>query len=71
MIQMDEADKLERNWCGEKCDHNWEKELFLALKPAIIVAKFSVQLALKWICTIIKKNSVFVHKKNQGEYCVL
>lgn len=43
----------------------------LALKPAIIVAKFSVQLALKWICTIIKKNSVFVHKKNQGEYCVL
>lgn len=32
MIQMDEADKLERNWCGEKCDHNWEKELFLGTK---------------------------------------
>ena len=32
MIQMDVADKLERNWSGEKCDHNWEKELFLGTK---------------------------------------
>lgn len=32
MIQMDVADKLERNWSGEKCDHNWEKELYLGTK---------------------------------------
>lgn len=32
MIQMDVADKLERNWSGEKCDHIWEKELYLGTK---------------------------------------
>lgn len=32
MIQMDEANKLERMWTGGKCNHCWEKELYLGTK---------------------------------------
>lgn len=32
MIQMEEANKLERMWTGGKCTHCWEKELYLATK---------------------------------------
>lgn len=32
MIQMDEADRLEKKWSGGKCNHIWEKELYLGTK---------------------------------------
>lgn len=32
MIQMEEADKLEQKWSGEKCNHRWEKELYFGTK---------------------------------------
>ena len=32
MIKMEEADKLEQKWSGEKCDHRWEKEVYLGTK---------------------------------------
>ena len=32
MIQMEEADKLEQKWPGKKCNHRWEKELYLGTK---------------------------------------
>ena len=32
MIQMEEANKLEQKWSGEKCNHRWEKELYLGTK---------------------------------------
>lgn len=32
MIQMDEADRLEKKWSGVKCNHIWEKELYLGTK---------------------------------------
>ena len=32
MIKMEEADKLEQKWSGEKCNHRWEKELYLGTK---------------------------------------
>lgn len=32
MIQMEEANKLERMWTGGKCNHCWEKELYFGTK---------------------------------------
>lgn len=29
---MEEADKLEQKWSGEKCNHRWEKELYFGTK---------------------------------------
>lgn len=49
MIQMEEANKLERMWTGGKCNHCWEKNYISALKQVIIVAHFVVQLVPKWI----------------------
>lgn len=34
MIQMEEADKLEQKWPGKKCNHRWEKELYLGTKTS-------------------------------------
>ena len=49
MIQMDEADRLEKKWSGGKCNHIWEKNFILAQKPVTTVAQFVVQLVLKLI----------------------
>ena len=32
MIQMDEADRLEKKRSSGKCNHIWEKELYLGIK---------------------------------------
>ena len=49
MIQMDEANKLERMWTGGKCNIAGKKNYISALKQVIIVAHFVVQLVPKWI----------------------